>query len=86
MNWYIDRSRNLSSLFSSPWYQTLIQIALDDTKINMFINKSGDLITELGITGKNPFAILTYLRDIGIIDDKFLIYCKINDIIIKEKR
>ena len=69
MNWYIDRSRNLSSLFSSPWYQTLIQIALDDTKINMFINKSGDLITELGITGKNPFAILTYLRDIGIIDD-----------------
>jgi MoxR-like ATPase len=69
MNWYIDRSRNLSSLFTSTWYSKLVDIALDDTQIDKFDNKSSELISELGISGKNPFAILTYLRDIGIIDD-----------------
>lgn len=68
-SWYIDRTRNLSSVFGDPWYQNLCDFALDDTKIDSYKGKVTNLISDFGINGKNPNAILTQLRDIGFIDD-----------------
>ena len=69
MSWYIDRSRNISSVFSSKWYSKLVDFANDQSLINAYANKSQEFCNYLNIGGKNPYAVLTYLRDIGFIDD-----------------
>ena len=68
-SWYIDRSRNISSIFTSEWYSKLEEYANDNSTIGMFEGKSQELCNYLQLPTKNPYAILTYLRDLGIIDD-----------------
>lgn len=68
-SWYIDRSRNISSIFSSEWYSKLEEYANDNSTVGMFEGKSQELCNYLQLPTKNPYAILTYLRDLGIIDD-----------------
>lgn len=68
-SWYIDRSRNISSIFSSEWYSRLEEYANDNSTVGMFEGKSQELCNYLQLPTKNPYAILTYLRDLGIIDD-----------------
>lgn len=68
-SWYIDRSRNISSIFSSEWYSKLEEYANDNSTNGMFDGKSQEFCNYLQLPTKNPYAILTYLRDLGIIDD-----------------
>lgn len=67
-NWYIDRSRNLSE--DTKWIKSLI-FSIDRIDPNNVGLKSNDLIEllpDILKKGKNPFAVLTYLRDIGFIN------------------
>lgn len=68
-SWYIDRSRNVASIFSSEWYAKLVDYAKDKNNVNHFDGKSQEFCSYLDLPTKNPYAILTYLRDLGIIDD-----------------
>ena len=67
-SWYIDRSRNLESIFKDEYFGKLKEFAQNNLSLS-----TSELIDYLKIGGKNPNAILTFLRDIGIIyirDDK----------------
>lgn len=66
-SWYIDRSRNLSSVFKEGMYAKLVRYIAEYDANEKFDTK--DLVTFLGIGGKNPNAYLTYLRDIGLITE-----------------
>ena len=63
-NWYIDRSRNISSVFKEGTYTKLSEYVREYDNNNLSTKK---LIGFLGINGKNPNAYLTYLRDLGLI-------------------
>ena len=67
-SWYIDRSRNLESIFKDEYFGKLKEFAQNNLSLS-----TSELIDYLKIGGKNPNAIITFLRDIGIIytrDDK----------------
>jgi hypothetical protein len=65
-NWYIDRSRNISSILQSNYFHKLCDLATKE--VNNY--SSRELIDLLGIAEdmKNPNALLTFLRDIGLIN------------------
>ena len=66
-NWYIDRTKNISSIFKEGIYSKLVEYIVEYDA-----NKQCDtkrLISFLEIGGKNPHAYLTYLRDLGFITE-----------------
>lgn len=63
--WYIDRSRNVSSIVSSIHFELLKRLI--NTK-ETFIDPNV-LIDELQIDGANKNALLTNFRDLGLIDE-----------------
>lgn len=63
--WYIDRSRNISSIISSIHYDLLKRLINSKSE---FIDPN-DLIDELQIDGANKNALLTNFRDLGLIDE-----------------
>lgn len=67
-DWYIDRSRNLSS--DTKWIKSLIfSINRIDPKNNGVNSKELiNLLPDILKTGRNPYAVLTFLRDIGFIN------------------
>ena len=66
--WYIDRSRNLSA--ETKWIKSLLfSIDRIDPKGQGLDSKELiNLLPEILKSGKNPHAILTYLRDIGFLN------------------
>lgn len=79
--WYIDRSRNISSIISSIHYDLLKRLVniQDD-----FIDPN-DLIDELQIDGANKNALLTNFRDLGLINENnkpSSFFCACNESII----
>lgn len=67
-DWYIDRSRNLSS--DTKWIKSLIfSINRIDPNNNGVNSKELiNLLPDILKTGRNPYAVLTFLRDIGFIN------------------
>lgn len=63
-SWYIDRSRNIQSVFSEKKFELIVK---NYKYINSKDIETNELIDLLQIEGKNPNAYLTYLRDIGFI-------------------
>ena len=63
--WYIDRSRNVSSIVSSIHYDLLKRLLNEQKK---FIEPN-ELIDEMQIDGANKNALLTNFRDLGLIDE-----------------
>jgi hypothetical protein len=66
--WYIDRSRNLSE--ETKWIKSLIFTInrLDPLNVGLESKKIIELLPEELKLGKNPYAVLSYLRDIGFLD------------------
>ncbi len=74
--WYIDRSRNVSSIVSSIHFELLKRLI--DNDVDYF--DPNELIDKLQIDGANKNALLTNFRDLGLIDDnnkpsQFFIAC-----------
>ena len=65
--WYIDRSRNISSIVSSIHYGLLKNI-IDSPLCQQKSIDAQDLIEELQIDGANKNALLTNFRDLGLIN------------------
>lgn len=65
--WYIDRSRNISSIVSSIHYNLLKSIIDSPLCLKKSID-SQELIDELQIDGANKNALLTNFRDLGLIN------------------
>ncbi len=63
--WYIDRSRNISSIVSSIHYELLKRLLSSEKS---FIDPN-ELIEELQIDGANKNALLTNFRDLGLLDE-----------------
>lgn len=58
--WYIDRGVNVSSIFKKDYYQKLT--------VSTGAKTANDMIAYLGLpTSGNPNAVLTYLRDLGLL-------------------
>ncbi len=65
--WYIDRSRNISSIVSSIHYGLLKNI-IDSPLYQQKSIDTQDLIEELQIDGANKNALLTNFRDLGLLN------------------
>ena len=63
--WYIDRSRNISSIVSSIHYDLLKRLL--NSQKSFF--QTSELIEEMQIDGANRNALLTNFRDLGLIDE-----------------
>ena len=82
-DWYIDRSRNISSVFKENMYSKLQDYITEFDLTDGYDTKK--LVSFLGISGRNPNAYLTYLRDLGFLteDNKptnFLRICSLCDL------
>lgn len=66
--WYIDRSRNLSE--ETKWIKSLLFSIdrIDPFSRGIDSNELIGLLPDILKSGKNPNAILTYLRDIGFLN------------------
>lgn len=66
--WYIDRSRNISSILKSKYFEKLCNLSKEDRKKY----ETKELIDLLEISNeiKNPNALITFLRDIGLINSE----------------
>ena len=69
-SWYIDRSRNIKSCFESSLMDKMKEWVQNKNEISTQPISPAKLIKKLNIdkSFKNPNALLTYLRDIGLID------------------
>lgn len=65
--WYIDRSKNISSIIDSQPVKNLRMLITSDLMKQEKISPR-DLINFLGLRGKNENATLTNYRDLGLID------------------
>lgn len=65
--WYIDRSKNISSIIDSQPVKNLRMLITSDLMKQEKILPR-DLINFLGLRGKNENATLTNYRDLGLID------------------